>query len=95
MTSPHFLVLRDRPDSAHIEAEGELWAPHLADLRSRMLSLAADGCRTIELELSRATPGFLGVELLSEIVVLTSRTCTVTVAGWRPAAVLPELADAP
>lgn len=93
MTSPHFLVLRDRPGSAHIEAQGELWAPDVVDLRTRMLTLVADGCRTIELDLSRASPGYLADVLLSEVVVLTSRSCTVTVGGWQTTAVLPELAD--
>lgn len=94
MTSPHFLVLMDPPDSAHIEAEGELWAPHLADLRSEIQVLVAHGCRAVELDLSRARPGFLADELLREVVALTSRSCTVTVAGWSTATGLPELADA-
>jgi hypothetical protein len=88
MTSPHVLVVMEQ-DVARIEAEGELWAPQLAELRARMLVLVAHGCRAIDLDLSRATPGFLADELLSEIVSLTSTTCTVTVAGWPPTAKVP------
>lgn len=90
MTSPHVLVVLDEHDAARIEAEGELWAPQLADLRTRMLALIAHGCRAIDLDLSRATPGFLADELLAEVVNLPSTTCTVTVAGWPPATKEPE-----
>ncbi|WP_146845029.1 hypothetical protein [Cellulomonas terrae] len=90
MTSPHVLVVVDDQDVARIEAEGELWAPHLAELHTRMLALAAHGCRTIDLDLSRASPGFLAGELLAEVVRLPTTTCTVTVAGWARVAVEPE-----
>lgn len=93
MTSPHVLVVLHQHDGARIEAEGELWAPHLADLSARMLALVAHGCRTIDLDLSRATPGFLADEVLTEVLRLASTTCTVTVAGWP--AVAPESEPVP
>ncbi|MEZ0448697.1 hypothetical protein [Cellulomonas sp. ICMP 17802] len=102
MTAPHFHVLTSRPDVALIEAEGELWAPDVAELREEMRSLVAGGCRTIELDLSRAAPGFLAGELVTEVVNQTSESCAVLVDGWRPgtgddapATAPPELRDVP
>ena len=82
---PNFLVVTDPPDTAHISAEGELWAPQLADLRTRLLALVAHGCHEIDIDLSQARPGFLASELLTEVVALAPSTCTVTVVGWRAA----------